>query len=119
MPFGLTNAPATFQALLNSILKEYLDIYVWVYIDDTVIFTKDLVMHYKVLRGCLEIFRRNRLYANLKKCEFLKKNLRYLGHIIGKDGIQVDPQKTDALKNWPRPTTITQLKSYLGLVNYY
>lgn len=119
MPFGLTNAPATFQTLMNSILRPFLDKFVIVYLDDVLIYSRTSEEHKHHLRLVLQALREHKLYAKLTKCEFWRDTLPFLGHIISQEGISMDPDKLAAIKQWPIPTTVTQLQSFLGLANYY
>ena len=73
----------------------------------------------KHLRIVLQLLREKRLYAKFKKCEFWLEKVRFLGHIINKEGISVDPAKIEAIKDWPRPTNVTEVRSFLGLAGYY
>src|SRR3954467_778930 len=93
MPFGLTNAPATFQALVQDILKPLLDICVIVYIDDILIFSKTDTEHREHIRQVLALLRQHKLYGKISKCEFFKHSVSYLGHIISDQGIATDPEK--------------------------
>ena len=119
MPFGLTNAPATFQGLMNDIFRPLLDEFVVVYIDDILIYSKTKEEHLQHLRQVLEILRKHQLYAKLSKCNFLQKEVAYLGHRINEHGILVDPAKIEAIKKWEKPTTIKEIQSFLGLAGYY
>jgi hypothetical protein len=119
LSFGLTNAPATWQNAMNDIFRQYLDEFVVVYLDDILIFSKTKEDHYKHVRLVLEKLKEHGLYANAKKCEFFKDELEFLGHIIGRYGIKVDPKKTQVVKDWPKPTTVTDLRAFLGLANYF
>src|SRR3954468_19781935 len=87
MPFGLTNAPATFQALVQDVLRPLLDRCVIVYIDDILIYSQDEQEHAEHLRQVLRLLRQHQLYGKISKCEFFKKSVEYLGHIISSDGI--------------------------------
>lgn len=118
-PFGLTGAPGCFQTLMNNILRPYLDDFVLVYLDDILIYSKTAGEHVNHLRTILQILRDHELYGKLSKCEFLKQEIEYLGHIISKNGIQVNPKKIEAVKNWEIPKNVTQVQSFLGLCNYY
>src|SRR5215469_677918 len=119
MPFGLTNAPATFQTLVNNIFQPYLDKFLLVYIDDILIFSKSTEEHLKHLEEVLKKLEEHQLYARLSKCEFLQKELDYLGFIVGEEGIKTQPRKIKAIQEWPIPETQTQLRGFLGLANYY
>ena len=119
MPFGLTNTLATFMDLMNRIFQPYLDEFLVVFIDDKLIYSKNKKEHERHLRIVLQLLRKRRLYAKFKKCEFWLEKVGFLGHIITKKGISVDPVKIEAIKAWPRPTNVTKVRSFLGLVGYY
>jgi hypothetical protein len=119
MPFGLTNAPATFQALVQDILRPLLDICVIVYIDDILIYSQNEKEHTQHIRQVLKILRKHKMYGNMAKCEFFKESVEYLGHVISSKGISTDPKKVEAVKQWPIPTNIKEMQSFLGLCNYY
>ncbi|KAL8131237.1 hypothetical protein AgCh_007237 [Apium graveolens] len=119
MSFGLTNAPAAFMDLMNRIFKEYLDKFVIVFIDDILIYLKTEEDHAEHLRTTLEILRKKKLYAKLSKCEFWLQKVQFLGHIVSNEGIKVDPAKIEAITNWERPRTPTEVRSFLGLAGYY
>ena len=91
MQFGVTNAPAAFMDLMNRIFKTYLDEFVVVFIDDILIYSKDRLEHEHHLRIVLQILRERKLFAKLKKCEFWLDEGGFLGHVINKEGISVDP----------------------------
>jgi len=119
MPFGLTNAPATFQRLMNKIFKEQLNKFVVIYIDDTNVFSTTFEKHLIHLRTVFDKLRINGLKLQPSKCHFGKTSLAFLGHIIGKDGIQPDPNKVSAIQQFPIPTNLTILRGFLGLASYY
>lgn len=119
MPFGLTNAPATFQCVMNSILSPYLDRFVLVYLDDILIYSKTYEEHLEHLRTILQVLRDNKFYCKRSKCLFAATEVEYLGHLLTPHGVQVDPKKVEAIINWPTPTNVTQLRSFMGLLQYY
>lgn len=120
MPFGLTNAPSTFQRLMNSIFHDFIrEGFVVIYLDDLLIHSQSLEDHYQHLARVLERLREQKLYAKLSKCDFLTSELCYLGHVVGRDGLKVDPAKVKAIKDWPTPTTATHVRQFLGLANYF
>ena len=119
MPFGLTNAPATFQALVQDILKPLLDVCVIVYIDDILIYSQNEEEHKQHIHQVLEILRKHKMYGNMAKCEFFKESVEYLGHVISSKGISTDPKKVESIKHWPVPANLKEMQSFLGLCNYY
>lgn len=119
MPFGLTNAPATFCTLMNQVFQEYLDKFVVVYLDDIVIYSKTLEEHQKHLRKVFVKLREHHLFVKREKCAFAQQEIGFLGHIVGAGKIRMDPKKIQAIRDWPSPKNITELRSFLGLVNYY
>ena len=119
MSFGLTNAPAAFMDLMNRVFKPFLDTFVIVFIDDILIYSRSQLEHEGHLRAVLEKLQEHKLYAKFSKCEFWLDTVAFLGHVVSKDGILVDPKKIDAVQQWPRPTTPTEIRSFLGLAGYY
>jgi hypothetical protein len=119
MSFGLTNAPAYFMDLMNKVFMEYLDRFVVVFIDDILIYSKNESDHEQHLRLVLQKLRDNQLYAKFSKCEFWIDKVPFLGHIISKGGIAVDPAKVKEIGVWSIPTTVTEVWSFLGLARYY
>ena len=112
--FGLTNAPATFQRQMNSLFAALLGKHVLVSLDDILIFSKTKEEHMAHLAEVLEILRRHNFYATLSKCHFLQGELEYLGHIVGRDGIRVDPRKVKAVQDWEPKKTVHGIRSFLG-----
>jgi hypothetical protein len=119
MSFGLTNAPAYFMYLMNSVFMPELDKIVVVFIDDILVYSRNEEEHADHLHVVLQRLREHRLYAKLSKCDFWLKEIEFLGHTISQDGIVVDPDKVQEVMNWKPPTTVCQIRSFLGLVGYY
>eukprot|EP00253_Pinus_taeda_P002305 PITA_02305 len=119
LPFGLTNAHATFMCLMNNIFHPYLDQFVLIFIDDILIYSRTIEEHYEHLRMVLQTLREHQLYAKFSKCDFFKEEIQYLGHVITKDGIAVDPEKIKAIMEWPVPKDVADIRSFMGLAGYY
>ncbi|WVZ88363.1 hypothetical protein U9M48_034893 [Paspalum notatum var. saurae] len=119
MPFGLTNAPAYFMNLMNKIFMDGLDKYVIVFIDDILVYSKTIEEHEEHLRKVLEKLRSHQLYAKFSKCEFWLERISYLGHIITAEGVTVDPEKVEAVMEWPQPTNVSEVRSFIGLAGFY
>ena len=119
MSFGLTNAPAYFMYLMNSIFFKELDVFVIIFIDDILIFSKTEEEHAEHLRIVLQRLRDHRLYAKFSKCEFWLKKVSFLGHILYEDGIEVDPSKVEDVLNWAQPQNVKEVRGFLGLAGYY
>ncbi|KAI3678514.1 hypothetical protein L6452_37809 [Arctium lappa] len=119
MPFGLTNAPSAFMDLMNRKCSPFLDKYVIVFIDDILIYSRSKEDHETHLRAILELLKCEKLYAKFSKCEFWLKEVQFLGYVVSKDGIKVDPAKIEAIKGWEALKSPSELRSSLGLVGYY
>lgn len=109
MPFGLTNAPAVFQTLVNDVLRNFLNQFVFVYIDDILIFYA--ITHQKHVRLVLQILLQNQLYVKAEKCEF-----HFLGFIIAEGAVSMDPEKVRAVQEWLVPNSKKQLQRSLGFI---
>ena len=119
MPFRLSNAPSTFIKLMNQVLKPFIGKFVVVYFDDILIYSKTEVAHYNHVREVLAVLQANELYINLKKCSFLTDKLLFLGYMVSVDGIHVDEDKVHAVREWPTPKTVSDVRSFHGLVTFY
>lgn len=119
MPFGLTNAPATFQRLIDTVLGADLQPYVLVYLDDIVIISPDFRTHLEILTKVFDRLHAAGLTLNREKCQFCRPELRYLGYIVDKYGLRVDPQKVEALLSVPSPKNVSQVRSFIGMASWY
>jgi hypothetical protein len=119
IPFGLTNAPAIFMNLMNTIFMPYLDKFVIVFIDDILIYSKNKEDHDKHLRIALQVLREHQLYAKFSKCEFWLDQVEFLGHVISKEGIAVNPSKVQSVLDWQAPTNVKEIRGFLGMAGYY
>ncbi|GJW67542.1 putative reverse transcriptase domain-containing protein [Tanacetum coccineum] len=105
--------------LMNRVCKPYLDMFVIVFIDDTLIYSKDKKEHEEHLKAILELFKKEKLYAKFSKCDFWILKVQFLGHVIDNRGIHVDPAKIESIKDWASPKTPTKIRQFLGLAGYY
>ena len=119
MPFGLTNAPATFQRLMESCLGELHLNWCIIYLDDIIVFSRTPEEHIHRLRAVFEKLKAAGLKLKPSKCDFFKKEIKYLGHVVSEQGVSTDPDKIKAVTEWPQPTTVTEVRSFLGFVSYY
>ena len=120
MFFGLTNSPATFQALMNSIFADLIAAgKVAVYLDDILIFSHELEEHREVVREVLRRLQKNNLYLRPEKCEFEQEQIEYLGLVIWEGEVQMDPVKVAAVRDWPTPRNLRDLRGFLGFANFY
>ena len=119
MAFGLTNAQAAFMDLVHKVFRPYLDQFVVVFVDDTLIYSQSEGKHEDHLRVVLQLMRDRQLYAKFSKCEFWLTKVRFLGHIVSASGLSVDPEKVEALMSWERPKSVFEIHSFLGLAGYY
>lgn len=127
MPMGLTNAPATFQRMMEAVLRPFLTDFCMVYLDDIIVYSRTEEEHVKHILLILEALHKHGLKIKPKKCEFFKKRIKFLGHIVhvkitnGKGDLQIgkDPEKVKVIKEWSEPNNNTELQSFVGAVNYY
>ena len=119
MPFGLRNAPSTFQRTMNAVLKGLVDKCCVVYLDDILIYSKDEKEHEHHLKLVLSRLNEYQLIVNVKKSKFYQLEVKYLGFIISYNSVKPDGEKVAAIRDWPVPNTVTEVRSFLGLLNYY
>ncbi|KAK3515731.1 hypothetical protein QTP70_030176, partial [Hemibagrus guttatus] len=119
MPFGLTNAPAVFQALINDVLRDMLNQFIFVYLVDILIFSKSLPEHMEHIQKILLCLLDNHLYVKPEKCEFHATQVQFLGFIVEPGCIQMDPQKVQAVTDWPTPSSVKEVQRFLGFANFY
>jgi len=118
MPFGLTNAPAVFQAFINDVLRDMLNEYVFVYLDDILIFSQDFASHIHHVRSVLQRLLENNLFVKAEKCEFHVSKVSFWGFSVAKGEVHMEPEKVSAVAEWPRPTNRKQIQ-FLGFANFY
>jgi transposase InsO family protein len=118
MPFGLTNAPATCQELVNNVLREHLDIFVIAYLDDILIYSRNEKEHIGHVRTVLRLLQQHALLVDPDKCKWHQEEVEFLGCIVGKNGVKMSPDKIQVVKDWPTPTTVKEVQSFLGFVNF-
>jgi hypothetical protein len=119
MPFGLCNAPATFQSLMNDVLRKFLRQFVLVFFDDILIYSHTWADHLRHIRAILIELRHHRLFVKRSKCAFGVASVSYLGHIVSAEGVAMDPSKVQAICDWPLPRSARAVRGFLGLAGYY
>uniref|UniRef100_A0A8C7WW06 Gypsy retrotransposon integrase-like protein 1 n=1 Tax=Oryzias sinensis TaxID=183150 RepID=A0A8C7WW06_9TELE len=119
MPFGLTNAPAVFQRLVNDVLRDFLNRFVFVYLDDILIYSRDPIQHKNHVRLVLSRLLENQLYVKAEKCQFHTNSIQFLGYIFEAGQVRPDPAKLEAVAQWEPPTTRKKLQQFLGFANFY
>jgi hypothetical protein len=119
LPFGLTNAPATFMHLMHQALRPLLDECALVFLDDILIYSKTLEEHKQHVRRVLDALREQKLFAKESKCEFFKHEVEFLGHIVGREGVRMMEDKVEAVRAWPTPRSVRDVRAFLGTAGYY
>ena len=119
LPMGLCNAPGTFMQLMNNIFADVLDKHVLCFLDDILIFSRTEEEHLRHVRLVLERLRAQELYVKTSKCAFMQREVEFLGHRIGADGLRVAPDKVSSVQQWPQPKNVGDVRSFLGLANFY
>jgi hypothetical protein len=119
MPFGICNASTTFMRVMNDVFRAFLDDFVIVYLDEILIFSGTWDEHVRHVKKVLDTLQREKLYVKLSKCEFVKTELVYLGHIVGGGQLKTDPSKIDVIVNWPKTKNVTKIQRFLGAFQYW
>ena len=119
MPFGLTNAPSSFQHFINDVLHKYIDRFVIVHLDDILIYSRTLEEHGPHVLEVLRLLRQARFYAKATKCTSGASLVSFLGYIVGRDGLEMHPEKIKTIQDWPTPRSIKAVQSFLGFANFY
>lgn len=119
MPFGLTNGPATFQRYMNETLMDYLNQFVTAYMDDILIYSATRAEHTEHIRKVLQKLRQAGLQADISKCEFFVQETKFLGLIVGVNGIRMDPAKVSTILEWQTPKSLRDMQAFIGFCNFY
>lgn len=119
MPFGLCSAPHTFQALMNNVLKDFVDKFVLVYLDDVLIYSRSEREHLQHVESVMQALQGAKLHCKLSKCRFARDTTIFLGFQVSRDGISMDPKKVAAILNWSVPSTLTEVRAFLGFAGFY
>lgn len=119
MPFGLTNSPTAFQHLINDTFRPFLDSFVVVYLDDIMIYSKTQKEHDQHVKLVPDKMREAKLFAKAEMCKFDADSTEYLGFIVDRDGVRMDPKKVESVRTWSIPKNVRDIQSFLGFANFY
>ena len=119
MPFGMTNSPATYQRMMEECLSDLHLKICCIFIDDVIVFGRTYEEHLENLRQVFDRIRQHHMKLSPDKCSFFKRKVKYVGHVVSKDGVEVDPDKTAKVVNWPTPTSPEDVRRFIGFVGYY
>jgi hypothetical protein len=119
MSFGLCNAPTTFMRVTNDVFRPFLDDFLILYLDDVLIFSGTWDEHVRHVKKVLDTLQREKLYVKFSKCEFGKTTLVYLGHIVGRGQLKIDPSNIHVIINWPETKSVTEIQGFLGEFQYW
>ncbi|KAI9200037.1 hypothetical protein LWI28_001796 [Acer negundo] len=119
MPFGMSNAPSTFMRMMTHMFRPYIGKFLVVYFDDILLYSKTENEHLAHLKQVFLTLRAEKLFVNLPKCSFLQSEVLFLGFIVSSLGIIADPAKVSAIREWPTPKTLTEVRSFHGLASFY
>lgn len=119
MPFSLCNTPSTFQSTMNVLFQPYLCGFVIVFFDDILVYSRTLEDHRSHLETVFQCLVDNKFFLKKSKCTFVQPSMAYLGHIVSLQGVGADPEKIQAMVNWPQPQNVKKLRGFLGLTGFY
>ena len=119
MPYGLTNSPVAFMRTMHEALRKYLYKICIIYVDDVIVYSENMADHLKHLRMVFESIKSAGLKLKPSKCNFAARKVKYLGHILSKEGVRPNPEKTEIVDKFPTPKNVKEVRSFLGLMNYY
>jgi hypothetical protein len=119
MPFGFCNGPSTFQRLMNHVFCPFLHHFVLIFFDDILIYRKTWTNHLAHVDRVLHLLSQHQIFLKQSKCAFGTSEVEYLGHLVGKADVRVDPKKIEAMQHWPHPKTLKSLRGFMGLTCYY
>ena len=119
LPFGLCNVPSMFQRVVNDVLRDHLGIFVWVYIDNILVFWKDTEEHQRLLDLVHELLRQHQLFPCMDKSTFFQIRVPFCNYIVNRNGVHVDPEKIKVIRGWPPPSTVHEVRQFIGFCVFY